>query len=172
LLTLCFLSSLVMPVVAYDWDLTEGSINIGFKEDNKQYVTQNSNEKQDDSPVITSGGQDTSHTITVKTGEDQTAHLTINDVSIVTDQYTSGIDIENGFKVEMTVTGTNTVDMTEVADIRTCMPTGILQLAAEYEVTLTIQWTGGEDIVISPDHGITTDAETILLAELAELLKK
>lgn len=55
---------------------------------------------------------------------------------------------------------------------RTSIPVRILELVAEYEVTLVIQWNGGEDIMVAPDHGIEVDADTILLTKLISLLKK
>lgn len=55
---------------------------------------------------------------------------------------------------------------------RTTIPTRILELVAEYGVTLIIQWNGGDDIIVPPDHGVEVDAETILLTELITLLKK
>ena len=55
---------------------------------------------------------------------------------------------------------------------RTSMPTYILKALTEYEVQLTIQWNGGEKIVIPHDHGIKHADFVILFTELIELLEK
>ena len=60
-------------------------------------------------------------------------------------------------------------ELTVDAGSRTSMPTSVLKTAAERNVTLTIRWNGGDDIVVN--KAVETEGYTILLAELAELAK-
>lgn len=55
------------------------------------------------------------------------------------------------------------------AEYRTSIPTIILQTAAERNITLIIRWNGGEDITV--DSALELKGNTILLADLAELVK-
>lgn len=109
---LVILLCVLLPTTAYAdvWDLTLGSVDISFQDD-MQYVTQNSTTTQDSNPVITSNSTQTDNTISVSSGEGQTAQFTIENVTIVTDQNTSAIDIADDSSVEMTVSGTNSIDM-------------------------------------------------------------
>lgn len=52
------------------------------------------------------------------------------------------------------------------------MPTYILDAVKEAEVTLIIQWNGGEDLVIEPDHDIDFDGKNILFTTLKKLLEE
>lgn len=109
IMVLCLLSGMCLPALADTWDLTQGSIEIGFQDD-VQHVTQNSTSTPDANPIITSDGNATGNTISVSSGEGQTAQMTIENVVIQTDGNTSGIDIADGSTVQMTVSGTNSVD--------------------------------------------------------------
>lgn len=113
-IALCLLSSLCLTVLAETWYLEEGSIDISVDQDANQYVKQGDNTPhKESSPTIITMKEtttETSNTISVSSSEGQTAQFTVEDVVIVTDQYTSGIDIKNGSTVEMTVSGTNTID--------------------------------------------------------------
>ena len=60
-------------------------------------------------------------------------------------------------------------ELTVDAGSRTSMPTSVLKTAAERNVTLTIRWNGGDDIVVN--KAVETEGYTIALAELAELVK-
>jgi len=59
-------------------------------------------------------------------------------------------------------------ELTVDAAHRTTMPSYIPELVAEYEITLTVQWNGGEDIVITGNVDIP--GSIIKLSKLAELL--
>ena len=113
-IALCLLSSLCLTVLAETWYLEEGSIDISVDQDANQYVKQgDSTPHKESSPTIITMKEtttETSNTISVSSSEGQTAQFTVKDVVIVTDQNTSGIDIKDGSTVEMTVSGTNTID--------------------------------------------------------------
>jgi len=108
-LIVCFAFTSATSALAAEYNLGDGSIIIDFQ-DGKQYVTQSSASQEDSNPVITSGGVETSNTITVSSGEGQTAQFTIEDVNISTDRSSNAIDIADGSEVIMTVSGTNHVD--------------------------------------------------------------
>lgn len=121
LLAVCLMSSLCVPAQAYDWNLANGSIEIGFQ-DNEQVVSQQGGEtKIDSAPVITSYNaetktiEETSNTITISTGEGQTAQLTIQKLDINTQLDNSAIDIQDNSSAVITVRGDdNTVDNTSL----------------------------------------------------------
>lgn len=60
-------------------------------------------------------------------------------------------------------------EITVDAGARTAMPVSVLKLAAEREVTLIIQWDGGEDIVVK--DAVDVEGDIIRFEKLAELAK-
>ena len=60
-------------------------------------------------------------------------------------------------------------ELTVDAGSRTSMPTSVLKVAAERNVTLIIRWNGGGDIVVN--KAVETAGYTIALSQLAELVK-
>ena len=60
-------------------------------------------------------------------------------------------------------------EITVDAGARTTMPTYILALAAEREITLIIRWNGGEDIVVK--EAVDVEGSIIRFEKLAELVK-
>lgn len=113
LMVLSLLPGMCLPVLADTWDLTEGSIEIGFQDD-VQHVTQNSTSTPDANPVITSGGNVTNNTISVSTDAGQTAQFAVEDLKINTEQTNHAIDIQDGSSAVITVQGEgNAVDNTQ-----------------------------------------------------------
>lgn len=117
-LALCVLSSVTLPALADEWDLSDGNITIDFQTNPEtaavqQYVTQTA-EKQgfDSNPLIYSSTDVTNHTITVDTSasDGAAAQFTIQNVNIEVDQYTNGIDFQAGSEAVMTVSGSNSVN--------------------------------------------------------------
>lgn len=155
-LVLCLVSSFCIPALADTWYLDDGDISIGFQEDDKQYVTQNEESKQDDAPVITSR-EETSHTIEVSSGEGQTAQFTVQDLNVTTDQNTSAIEIADGSTVEMTVSGTNQVHTEKKGK------TGSAASIHVGNADLTIQDNGGENdsLTVNSDSYLSSNGAAI-----------
>lgn len=148
IVALCFMSSLCLPALADTWDLTQGSVSVGFQND-AQHVTQGSTTKQDSNPVITSNGTATSNTITISSGEGQTAKVTVDNVNIQTDHGTSGINVTNGSTVEMTVSGTNSVSVMGTGDGETSTTTGNAAAVHIADADVTIQGDGNGGNVLN-----------------------
>ena len=126
---MAMVSSIATAAFADTYDLNTGSVTVETKEDGFTYVTQldntqkdgyarNDNEDilhdyQDKTGVtITSGGEKTSNTITVETAKDQTTDVTLQDVNIQKDQWSSGsaaMTIKGEGDTEIELNGDNTL---------------------------------------------------------------
>lgn len=122
-------SSIATAAFADTYDLNTGSVTVETKEDGFTYVTQLDNTQtdgyarndkddilhdyQDKTGVtITSGGEKTSNTITVETAKDQTTDVTLQDVNIQKDQWSSGsaaMTIKGEGDTEIELNGDNTL---------------------------------------------------------------
>ena len=98
-------------VLAAEWNLENGSIEItataNAKGGTTQTVSQGGSSAEDSNPTITSNGNQTSNTITIKAEKDTTANVTIKDTNIRTDS--AAIKTEGEGNVNLNVEGTNTV---------------------------------------------------------------
>ena len=98
-------------VLAAEWNLENGSIEITATADTEggttQTVSQGGNSAEDSNPTITSKGQQTGYTITIKAGGGTTANVTIKDTNISTGN--AAIKTEGKGNVNLNVEGINTV---------------------------------------------------------------
>ena len=98
-------------VLAAEWNLENGSIEItataNAEGGTTQTVSQGGSSAEDSNPTITSNGNQTSNTITIKAGKDTTANVTIEDTNISTGS--AAIKTEGKGDVNLNVEGTNTV---------------------------------------------------------------
>ncbi|MBD9288938.1 MAG: LPXTG cell wall anchor domain-containing protein [Faecalibacterium sp.] len=126
---MAMVSSIATAAFADTYDLNTGSVTVETKEDGFTYVTQLDNTQtdgyarndkddilhdyQDKTGVtITSGGEKTSNTITVETAKDQTTDVTLQDVNIQKDQWSSGsaaMTIKGEGDTEIELNGDNTL---------------------------------------------------------------
>ena len=102
---------LPVSVLADEYDLNEGSVTVstskGADGSTKQDVSHKGTTKADSNPIITSKGQPTDNTITIKADDGTTANVTIKDTNIKTDK--AAIKTEGKGNVNLNVEGTNTV---------------------------------------------------------------
>ena len=102
---------LPLSVLADEYDLNEGSVTVsttkGADGSTQQSVTHKDSTKPDSNPIITSKGQPTDKTITIKAEADTTANVTIKDANISTGS--AAIKTEGKGDVNLNVEGTNTV---------------------------------------------------------------
>ena len=102
---------LPVSVLADEYDLNEGSVTVsttkGADGSTQQDVSHKGTTKPDSNPIITSNGQKTGNTITIKAEADTTANVTIKDTNIKTDE--AAIKTEGKGNVNLNVEGTNTV---------------------------------------------------------------
>ena len=98
-------------VLAAEWNLENGSIEITANANPEggttQTVSQGGSSAEDSNPTITSNGNQTSNTVTIKAGKDTTANVTIKDTNISTGS--AAIKTEGKGNVNLNVEGTNTV---------------------------------------------------------------
>ena len=98
-------------VLAAEWNLENGSIEITATANagggTTQTVSQGGSSAEDSNPTITSNGNQTINTITIKAGKDTTANVTIKDTNISTGS--AAIKTEGKGDVNLNVEGTNTV---------------------------------------------------------------
>jgi len=98
-------------VLAAEWNLENGSIEItataNAEGGTTQTVSQGGNSAEDSNPTITSNGNQTSNTITIKADDGTTANVTIKDTNISTGS--AAIKTEGNGNVNLNVEGTNTV---------------------------------------------------------------
>lgn len=98
-------------VLAAEWNLENGSIEItataNAKGGTTQTVSQGGSSAEDSNPTITSNGNQTGYTITIKAGGGTTANVTIKDTNISTGS--AAIKTEGNGNVNLNVEGTNTV---------------------------------------------------------------
>ena len=98
-------------VLAAEWNLENGSIEITATANagggTTQTVSQGGSSAKDSNPTITSNGNQTSNTITIKADDGTTANVTIKDTNISTGN--AAIKTEGKGNVNLNVEGTNTV---------------------------------------------------------------
>ena len=98
-------------VLAAEWNLENGSIEItataNAEGGTTQTVSQGGSSAEDSNPTITSNGNQTSNTITIKAEDGTTANVTIKDANISTSS--AAIKTEGKGDVNLNVEGTNTV---------------------------------------------------------------
>ena len=98
-------------VLAAEWNLENGSIEITAAANagggTTQTVSQGGSSAKDSNPTITSNGNQTSNTITIKAEKDTTANVTIKDTNISTGN--AAIKTEGKGNVNLNVEGINTV---------------------------------------------------------------
>ena len=98
-------------VLAAEWNLENGSIEITAAANpgggTTQTVSQGGSSAKDSNPTITSNGNQTSNTITIKAGADTTVNVTIKDANINTGS--AAIKTEGNGNVNLNVEGINTV---------------------------------------------------------------
>ena len=98
-------------VLAAEWNLENGSIEITATANagggTTQTVSQGGSSAEDSNPTITSNGNQTINTITIKAGKDTTANVTIKDTNISTGN--AAIKTEGKGNVNLNVEGINTV---------------------------------------------------------------
>ena len=98
-------------VLAAEWNLENGSIEITATANagggTTQTVSQGGSSAEDSNPTITSKGQQTGNTITIKAGAGTTANVTIKDTNISTGS--AAIKTEGKGNVNLNVEGTNNV---------------------------------------------------------------
>ena len=113
---MAMVSSIATAAFADTYDLNKGSVTVKTKDDGITYVTQENteiNDHQDDTGVtITSYGKQTENTITVDTAKDQTTNVTLQDVNIQKDKWSSGsaaMTIKGEGDTEIELNGDNTL---------------------------------------------------------------
>lgn len=98
-------------VLAAEWNLENGSIEITATANPEggttQTVSQGGSSAEDSNPTITSNGNQTGYTITIKAGGGTTANVTIKDTNISTGN--AAIKTEGKGNVNLNVEGINTV---------------------------------------------------------------
>lgn len=98
-------------VLATEWNLENGSIEItataNAEGGTTQTVSQGRSSAEDSNPTITSNGNQTGYTITIKAGGGTTANVTIKDTNISTGN--AAIKTEGKGNVNLNVEGINTV---------------------------------------------------------------
>lgn len=98
-------------VLAAEWNLEKGSIEItataNAEGGTTQTVSQGGSSAEDSNPTITSNGNQTGYTITIKAGGGTTANVTIKDTNISTGN--AAIKTEGKGNVNLNVEGINTV---------------------------------------------------------------
>lgn len=98
-------------VFAAEWNLENGSIEItataNAEGGTTQTVSQGGSSAEDSNPTITSNGNQTGYTITIKADDGTTANVTIKDANISTSS--AAIKTEGKGDVNLNVEGTNTV---------------------------------------------------------------
>ena len=103
---------LPLSVLADEYDLSQGSVTVsttkGADGSTQQDVSHKGTTKPDSNPIITSKGQKTDNTITIKADDGTTANVTIKDTNISTGG-TAAIKTEGQGNVNLNVEGTNTV---------------------------------------------------------------
>lgn len=113
---MAMVSSIATAAFADTYDLNTGSVTVETKDDGITYVTQENTEINDHADTtgvtITSGGEQTSNTITVETAKDQTTNVTLQDVHIEVDTSNAksgAIEIKGDGNTNLELNGNNTV---------------------------------------------------------------
>ena len=110
-LTIALLSgSLSSTAYAATWYMEDGDVIVSASESG-QTVSQNNNTIGDNDPTFTNRDSSVASdsTITIKTSDDATANITIEDINLKHSQE-SAIDVKDDSKANITVRGTNTID--------------------------------------------------------------
>ena len=104
---------LPLSVLADEYDLNEGSVTVstskGADGSTKQEVNHKNTTKEDSNPIITSKGQQTDNSITIKADDGTTANVTIKDTTISASSGNAAIKTEGKGNVHLNVEGTNNV---------------------------------------------------------------
>ncbi len=104
---------LPLSVLADEYDLSQGSVTVsttkGADGSTQQDVSHKGTTKADSNPIITSKGQPTDNTITIKAGAGTTANVTIKDANISASSGKAAIKTGGDGNVNLNVEGTNTV---------------------------------------------------------------
>ena len=104
---------LPLSVLADEYDLSQGSVTVstskGADGSTKQDVSHKGTTKPDSNPTITSNGNETKNTITIKAGAGTTANVTIKDANISASSGKAAIKTGGEGNVNLNVEGTNTV---------------------------------------------------------------
>ena len=104
---------LPVSVLADEYDLSQGSVTVstskGADGSTQQNVTHKDNTKPDSNPTITSNGNETKNTITIKADDGTTANVTIKDTNISASSGNAAIKTEGKGNVNLNVEGTNNV---------------------------------------------------------------
>ena len=104
---------LPLSVLADEYDLNEGSVTVstskGADGSTQQDVSHKGTTKPDSNPIITSKGQKTDNTITIKADDGTTANVTIKDTTISASSGNAAIKTEGKGNVHLNVEGTNNV---------------------------------------------------------------
>ena len=126
---MAMVSSIATAAFADTYDLNKGSVTVETKENGITYVTQLDNTQKDGyarndkedilhdykdttGVTITSNGNPTENTITVDTAKDQTTNVTLQDVNITKDTWSSGsaaMTIKGEGNTEIELDGKNTL---------------------------------------------------------------
>ena len=104
---------LPVSVLADEYDLNEGSVTVSTTKSadgsTQQDVSHKGTTKPDNNPIITSKGQQTDNTITIKADDGTTANVTIKDTTISASSGNAAIKTEGKGNVNLNVEGTNNV---------------------------------------------------------------
>ena len=104
---------LPLSVLADEYDLSQGSVTVSTTKQpdgsTKQEVTHKDNTKPDSNPTITSNGNETKNTITIKADDGTTANVTIKDTNISASSGNAAIKTEGEGNVHLNVEVTNNV---------------------------------------------------------------
>ena len=104
---------LPLSVLADEYDLNEGNVTVsttkGADGSTRQDVSHKGTTKPDSNPIITSKGQQTDNSITIKADANTTAKVTIKDTTISASSGNAAIKTEGKGNVNLNVEGTNNV---------------------------------------------------------------
>lgn len=146
-LTIALLSgSLSSTAYAATWYMEDGDVIVSASESG-QTVSQNNNTIGDNDPTFTNRDSSVASdsTITIKTSDDATANITIEDINLKHSQE-SAIDVKGDSKADITVRGTNTINRNdESSPSMIHVSDGDLTLRGDGSLTLS-GWTDGAKI--------------------------
>lgn len=146
-LTIALLSgSLSSTAYAATWYMEDGDVIVSASESG-QTVSQNNNTIGDNDPTFTNRDSSVASdsTITIKTSDDATANITIEDINLKHSQE-SAIDVKGDSKADITVRGTNTINRKdESSPSMIHVSDGDLTLRGDGSLTLS-GWTDGAKI--------------------------
>lgn len=160
-LTIALLSgSLSSTAYAATWYMEDGDVIVSASESG-QTVSQNNNTIGDNDPTFTNRDSSVASdsTITIKTSDDATANITIEDINLKHSQE-SAIDVKGDSKADITVRGTNTINRRDESSLSMIhVSDGDLTLRGDGSLTLS-GWTDGAKIGSNGNSGETgTGAE-------------